>query len=285
MKLGNILDALPFITACHARDNPVYKVFEGAIESRVRKDCLDIKNISNIDLGELGEIIFPYHKMGAIDTLDLFGLDELIIFSYYWANRERYSKAIDIGANLGLHTILMAKCGWSVNAYEPDPNHSHLLEENLKLNNSCNVNFFESAVSDVDGTLEFVRVLGNTTGSHLSGAKASPYGELERFPVRVAGIEAVMSGADFIKMDVEGQEAVILLSTNAEQWDKTDMILEIGSIENANKIYQHISSLGVRLFAQKIGWNQVQSIEDMPANYKEGSLFITSRKEMLWGEQ
>ena len=233
-------------------------------------------------LAGFGGVVFPYTKMGAIDTLDLFGTDELIIFAFYWANRSRYRRAADIGANLGLHSILMSRCGWNVKAYEPDPTHAALLQRNLKLNEITSVELVEAAVSDATGVLEFVRVLGNTTSSHLAGAKPSAYGELERFPVRVESIANIMPSVDFVKMDAEGQERVIILGTSADHWRNTDMMVEVGSEENARAIYEHLQRIGVNAFAQKLGWAKVTSLSGMPASYKDGSLFITRRAEMPW---
>ena len=58
--------------------------------------------------------------MGAIDSLDLFGLDEMIIFSYYYNNRNRYNKVVDVGANIGLYSIYAAKTkNCNVFSFEP----------------------------------------------------------------------------------------------------------------------------------------------------------------------
>jgi FkbM family methyltransferase len=221
--------------------------------------------------------------MGAVDSLDLFGLDELIIFAFYAANRNRYQRAADIGANLGLHSLLMSRCGWQVTAFEPDPVHADLLARNLALNGADKaVRLERAAVSNQTGTLEFVRVLGNTTSSHLAGAKPNAYGELERFPVPVRAIADIMPTVDFVKMDAEGQERTILLATTAAHWAKTDMMVEIGSPENAEAIFNHLTSLGVNAFAQKLGWGRVASLADMPTSYKGGSLFITRHSAMSW---
>ena len=176
----------------------------------------------------------------------------------------------------------MSRCGWQVNAYEPDPIHANLLRRNLNLNSIERVNVFEDAISDKPGTLEFVRVLGNTTGSHLAGAKLNPYGQLERFPVNVLPIDGVMLNADFVKLDAEGQEKTILLGTNAKQWETTDMMLEVGSPENALAIFKHMTALGVNLFSQKNNWSPVTILDDMPTSYKEGSLFISTKLKMPW---
>jgi len=281
-SLGDIIAELPALATQHARTTEAYAARANAAAEAIRSSRFTQTSGAREKLGDFGEIHLPYYKMGAVDSLDLFGLDELIIFSFYWTNRRRYRRAADIGANLGLHSILMGKCGWQVKAFEPDPVHAKLLRRNLTLNGSGNVELVEAAVSDKPGTLEFVRVLGNTTSSHLAGAKNNAYGELERFPVRVESIAAIMPEVDFVKMDAEGQEKIIILGTRAEHWAKTDMMLEVGSTENAGAIFTHLRNLGVRAFAQKLGWAQVTSLAEMPTSYKDGSLFITRQPTMPW---
>lgn len=279
--IGQVISALPYVVNQHARSSRLYDVLQKVTEKSIKES--ELTSIEgNLQLGEFGNLVFPYHKMGAIDTLDLFGLDELIIFSFYLVNRHRYKTSADIGANLGLHSILMSRCGWQVSAYEPDPIHAKLLRRNLNLNKSEGITVFETAISDRPGTLEFVRVLGNTTGSHLAGAKTNPYGQLERFPVNVLPIDSVMLNSDFIKLDAEGQEKIILLATNSKQWETTDMIVEVGSTENAIAIYKHMNALGVNLFSQKNNWRRVSALDGMPTSYKEGSLFISKKSEMPW---
>ena len=60
-------------------------------------------------------------------------------------------------------------------------------------------------------------------------------------------------------MDVEVQEKVILLGTSVQHWGNTDMMVEVGSEENAAAIYEHLKKIGVRAFAQKLGWRHVES--------------------------
>jgi FkbM family methyltransferase len=282
--LGQIFNCLSHITSQHGRGSYIYELFESLTTDSLKSTNLNDPNNGSIDFGPFGEIRFPYFKMGAIDTLDLFGLDELIIFAFYFANRNRYNTSADIGANLGLHSILMSKCGWLVQSFEPDPVHMNLLKRNLALNKvSTNVTLNQIAVSDKAGTLEFLRILGNTTGSHLAGAKPNPYGEIERFNVNVAPISDIIGNVDFIKMDVEGQERQIILSTSRSQWINTDMMVEVGTPENAKAIFEHLNILGVNTFSQKTGWRAVKSEADMPNSHREGSLFISLKDKMPWG--
>ncbi|MBM3878946.1 MAG: FkbM family methyltransferase [Verrucomicrobia bacterium] len=282
LPLGDLLEALSELPSAHPRATKAYRILDHLAATTAAASGFASTEPQAVSLGGFGELVFPYAQMGAIDTLDLFGLDELIIFAFYWANRRRYQRAADIGANLGLHSILMAKCGWAVRAFEPDPAHAAQLRRRLALNRVTSVEVVEAAVSDAPGTLEFVRVLGNTTSSHLAGAKPNPYGDLERFPVRVESIAAIMPTVDFLKTDAEGQEGAIVLGTTPELWDGTDMILEVGSVENARAIFTHTQRIGVRAFAQKLAWGQVAALDDMPTSYKDGSLFLSRRPAMPW---
>ena len=104
----------------------------------------------------------------------MFDLDGLILYSFYWLNRNRYKKVADLGANIGLHSILLSRCGYEVSSYEPDPIHFKILSENIKSNNCSRVHLHNVAVSNTMGEMDFIRVLGNTTGSHLAGSKKTP---------------------------------------------------------------------------------------------------------------
>ena len=107
---------------------------------------------------------------------------------------------------------------------------------------------------------------------------------MERFPVDVVAIDNVMSNVVFIKLDAEGQEKVILLATSPKHWEAADMIVEVGSTENALALCNHLTSLGVNLFSQKLNWKKVASLDGMPSSYKEGSLFISKKLEMPWAQ-
>ncbi len=281
MIFVRLFDALAELRAFHAPGGHVHALLADAVRDPVARRFGE-KAPGQGRFGPFGDIVFPYHPMGSITSLELFGLDELILFSFYWANRSRYRKVLDLGANIGLHAIVLARCGFEVTCYEPDPVHFGLLGRNLAANGCEAVRTVQAAVSTRPGTTEFVRVLGNTTGSHLAGAKPSPYGKLERFPVRVEAFDALAGKFDLIKMDIEASEREILCATGPGDWSTTDAMVEVGSEENAAAIHAHFHRLGVNLFSQKTGWNRVETVDEMPFGYRDGSLFITSRTEVPW---
>ena len=157
-----------------------------------------------------------------------------------------------------------------------------MIGKNFKLNSVDSVNLNQVAVSDVDCKTKFVRVLGNTTSSHIAGAKDNAYGDLETYDVDVVSAKEIFKNSDFIKMDVEGEEAKIILSTTKEDWENVDMVMEVGNEKNRAAIYDHLNSIGVNMFSQKQAWEKVEVVDDMPANYKEGSLFVSLDNKMLW---
>lgn len=169
--LWKMLKALPELKNFHHRYGLTYQMLDeialGAAESIFGEN-----GPQAVLLGDLESLKLPFVSMGEIKSTHLFGLDELIIFSFYLKNKNRYKKVFDIGANIGLHSIVLAKTGFEVVSYEPDPWHFNMLLDNLALNSvASKVSPRNKAVSTFAGELEFIRVLGNTTGSHLAGAK------------------------------------------------------------------------------------------------------------------
>jgi FkbM family methyltransferase len=268
------LDSIPGLASRLSRGTEEYGFFEEAFRGYFLRSGFAEGNRAT--LGPFGELIFPYIQMGAVSSLDLFGLDELILFSIYQANRERYNHFADLGANLGLHSLVAGRLGWRVTAFEPDPSTFVLLEKNLQ-QNSVNARTVQKAVGAAAGSRVFTRVMGNLTGSHLSGTKEQAYGELELFPVEVQAFTEIMAEHDFLKIDVEGAEAELMCSTVATDWLGTDAVLEIGSERNASAIFEHFQSLdGVSMFSQKRGWDLVQEVEHLPFSHREGSVFLTA---------
>lgn len=268
----------------HSRDDQWWVTVNEALDASRPDLRAELASTGGVIVGPLGFVPFSYVEMGAINSLDLFGLDELILFSFYWLNRDRYREAVDMGANIGLHSVLLGRMGLTVTSYEPDPNHRALLTNHLLANDIRDqVIVVQAAVARENGVLEFVRVLGNTTGSHVAGAKKDPYGELEVFEVQAVSVADAIAGKDLVKMDVEGLEADLLTSLDASHFASLDMVCEVGTPENAKIIWNHLKDSGVNLFSQKSGWARVTELDDMPRSYKEGSLFLSCLDEMPWG--
>jgi FkbM family methyltransferase len=279
--LAEVIEVLPQIPLWHVPGSAMYNLLKGIIQKETAKKFgSEDKKLQTFE--PYGQLCFPFFKMGAITSLNLFEIDELIIFSFYWINRLRYKKVLDIGANIGLHTIIMSKCGFEVFGYEPDPIHFKKLKENLILNGLSDVKIYNMAVSDKNDQMEFIQVLGNTTGSHLTGSKSNPYGVLNKIQVQVREFKDIISGIDLAKIDIEGHEKTIIKKTKADDWRTLDVLLSIHDAVNAKEIFKHLQHLQVNIFSQKIGWRLVQKVEEMPVSHCEGSVFVSVKKSMPW---
>ena len=258
-----------------------------SLESNLLKKIDTVHNATSgeeLFFAELGLIKFPFFKMGQINSAKLFGLDELILFAFYYTNRNRYKKTLDLGANIGLHTLIMKKLGFQVISYEPDPIHLAQIEKVMDLNDLSTEGLNPRAISDKRGTMDYIRILGNTTGSHLLGSKEEVYGPTEIVSTEVDDILEVLSQGnfDFVKMDVEGHEVVLLNRITTQSITSTDIMLEIGSEKNANAIFSILSDKKIPAYAQKTNWARVEKLQDLPSHHTHGSLFLSMQGPPNW---
>jgi FkbM family methyltransferase len=223
---------------------------------------------------EIGRIYFPFFNMGKISSSDLFSLNEFLIFYFYLKYKKKYKKAADMGANLGLHTIVLSKLGIKVDSYEPDPNIYNQLKKNIK-NNKCRfVKLIKAAVYNKNKFLKFTRVHDNLTGSHISSEKKS-YGNKSSITVKTVNINDIANKYDLIKMDIESAEATVLTSLNESLFFNTDIIVEVGNKSNANKIYKFLKKNNLKSFSQKKNFLRVKYSSDMPSSHRDGLLLIS----------
>ncbi|MBF0269676.1 MAG: FkbM family methyltransferase [Alphaproteobacteria bacterium] len=279
--LDDLIHCLPDIHAYHASTTHLHRLLS-PIALQAAHALFRDPNMQSKSFSVFGDVVMPYVEMGKVDSVDILNLNELILFSFYWKNRHIYSHAADLGANIGWHSLLLSRVGYEVRAWEPDPGTFALLRRNLDANRCASVTPYCSAVSVHDGTARFVRVLGNLTSSHIEGSKTAPYGELEMFDVPLTAFSPIAAWADLVKIDIEGHEADLLCSTDASVWQATDALAEIGTHENAQRLFEHFNRIGVSIFSQKIGWQRVRSADDIPVHYSEGSVFISTKAAMPW---
>ncbi|MBT5811462.1 MAG: FkbM family methyltransferase, partial [Rhodospirillaceae bacterium] len=130
---------------------------------------------------------------------------------------------IDVGANIGTHTIFFSKCvgeHGSVVAIEAQPNIYELLRENINLNDRQNVSALNAAAGTAAGFLTAPRLDYERDGNF--GAFSFRLQDIGKYlPVAATGeeirVEVVpldsldLKHCDLIKVDAEGMERDILL--------------------------------------------------------------------------
>ena len=127
--------------------------------------------------------------------------------------------ALDIGANVGWHTLLMARSVGEtgrVLAAEANPSVRRRLEGNLRLNRFPRVEISPYAVAEREGAVEFWGPSADSAGSgdgHMAPGGAANRQEIIRVETR--SVDAVCGAArierlDLMKIDVEGFEWPVL---------------------------------------------------------------------------
>lgn len=265
-------------TSSHSFKNNSYKVIKKKLSSYFL--IASKKGILNLPL--IGKIKFPYTEMGNISSFHLFGIDEIIIFIYYFIKKNKVNRVADLGANIGLHSVILSKLGYKVTSYEPDTNHINLLKKNLILNGLSTVNVIKKAVSTNTKDIIFTKIVNNTTGSFVGKSKIKTYGPIEKYKVKCENFKNILKKNDLIKIDIEGMEAKIFLSTKFTDWKNKEAIAEIGSKKNAKDIFLHAKKHKINIFSQKNKWRKIKKLGDMPTNHTEGSVIISTTTLSPW---
>jgi FkbM family methyltransferase len=120
----------------------------------------------------------------------------------------------DIGANYGMHALLMAKlvgASGHVYAFEPSPPIFEALVEQMQMNGFHHVECFQAGIWDHSGTAAFL------DGHHLGAGHCAEIGAGSGSRTEIAVLslddfvfEKGYCPPDFIKVDVEGAESKVL---------------------------------------------------------------------------
>ena len=132
------------------------------------------------------------HERGEVEFLELMA--------------EEGMNAIDIGVNVGLTTVVIAKKisgGGKVYTFDPISGHIDTLKKNLTANGLENVSIFQMAVSDKVGTVDFY------------GGSIIPRENVEKSSVKTTNLDTFLAEEkveriDLINMDCEGSELLVL---------------------------------------------------------------------------
>ena len=132
--------------------------------------------------------------------------------------------AVDVGANVGLYTLLFARLagkGGSVTSIEAEPGNASRLRRNIALNNYRNVTVVERGVSDKFETLK-LHLSGTNLGMHSFIADEGR-GDVE---VQCAPLSSLVTKrARLMKIDVEGFEFRILKQFFADDAPKPEYLM------------------------------------------------------------
>lgn len=156
-----------------------------------------------IRAASLDRLIFlALHRVGLMGKQEARLVEKLI---------EPGMQILDVGANIGLYTLLLARLTGAtgkVFAFEPEPNLFSILCENCAANEASNVTPFQCAAGDANGRATFQRGAFNS-GDNRLGAGKSGAQSIEVEVVRLDEALPVQT-VHFVKLDVQGHELAAL---------------------------------------------------------------------------
>jgi len=173
-----------------------------------------------------------------------------------WLESRTYDVVLDIGANIGIHTLLFARMWPSsrIYSFEPARTAYSRLTENLTINGCANVRAFNCAVGAESGIVSFYEPAGHLTNGSLDGSFArifnSQVAESKVLSIRSSDLERLIPQGSrvLIKIDVEGAESLVIRSMlGLLQRFQPDLIVEVlpGTDDELNRIPE---LRGYRLF-------------------------------------
>lgn len=152
---------------------------------------------------------------------------------------------IDVGANIGTHTVFFAKnCkNGLIHAFEPQYYINQVLTSNVVLNNCFNVKTYHAAVSNDFESLKLMN-FPPFSEKNINYGEFKIHNHKDGYDTPCVKLDTITK-ADFIKIDVEGHEVSVIKSgLNLIQQCKPMMYIEFNSEQGNPELLSLLEELG-----------------------------------------
>jgi len=152
-----------------------------------------------------------------------------------WFQVKRGDVVVDVGAHIGRYTLMAARYASRVVAVEPEPSNYSALLSNIRFNSYSNVTALCVALSDRNRKLPLhVAALGNMGSSSLEPESIEQGTDPKRGTVEVQcdTLDSIVTrlkleSIDWLKIDVEGHEILVLEGAQESLAKAKHVILEV----------------------------------------------------------
>lgn len=223
-------------------------------------------------------LIWPSLTYGKLDSLCFFSDLELGVWITYIATGN-HSSFWDVGSHHGIDALIMAilQPTASVLGFEPDVDSFNTFKSIVLLNSlSSRVHPNNCGLSWKDGTETFVKVHGNTTASHIQGARTY-HDQVSFCTVRMDNYTKY-SYPDFAKINIEGYEKELVPMFSAAFLENVKLCIEIHSKQDMEAVFESCKRNNLFLYTQSSGFRICDSLNGLPHSNRDGYVYITSQK-------
>lgn len=265
-----------------SRTQRIISMLPEKLKFRIAKKLYDYESsaINGIDL------VAPLQNDGAvcfINTKDLIGWKIFFFGEYETGTNEamaRYIKPDDIvieaGANLGSETILIARQlkGGHLYSFEPNPYTFDRLKVNVNINGLKNVDVYDDALGEKDGTIHFHIYPKNFCNPGMS-SKYMATKETRKIDVNQLTLDTFVKThhvprVNFIKMDIQGAEMDLILGAHdtISKYKPTIFAEAFDLFNDTQQLYGKLKEYGYNVYF--IDDHSIQLMAT-PAEIKEGN--------------
>jgi len=194
-----------------------------------------------------------YLRVDDLDSLGLLGVREYEPYetSLLMTLAVAGSTVLDIGANIGYHTVQFARAvgpAGRVFAFEPDPDNLRVLRHNIRTNNLSNVVVVPKAVAQRSGRIDLFRSADNR-GDHRVYDSGDGRDSINIETIAVDDLLSDLAGqVSVVKLDIQGAESGALrgmqrfLQEHPEAWVATEL-WPIGLQRSGSSVDEYLSQL------------------------------------------
>jgi len=183
-------------------------------------------------------------------------------------------QVVDVGANQGLHTLLMSRtlgAQGRVYSFEPDPGLFGSLRRNCEKNGAANVELHNVALGCQTGSMKLYRSQVNSGDNRLARSRHPAW--FDEVDVTVAPLDSLLKGkrVDWIKIDVQGWEYQVFLGMDGILQENPAVRIYFEywplGLENAGcrplDCLHHLTARGFKLY--RVSGNRMIPVTDLDA--------------------
>lgn len=159
-----------------------------------------------------GLFIFNPKDIWVGQSLNLYGEYSEIELSIFKQILEKTDIALDVGANIGCHTVALSRMCKFVFAFEPERHAFNTLCGNIAINNRMNVYCYHQAIINIDGIMEIPELDIERTTNLAGLCLTNNHGSSLTYSVPTSQLDTMIDDlVKLIKIDTNGMEKEVLL--------------------------------------------------------------------------